>query len=144
MDEIIQSVRDFNRFYVNLLGLLKNNVLDLDYSLTECRIVFEIDLHKDLTARKLKELLAIDEGYLSRLINNLVKDQIISKTQSETDKRVYHLHVTEKGKNLLNVVNDKSNNQIHDLLQYLKPNDQLRVAEIMSELKHILSNTKFL
>lgn len=140
MNEIIQSVRGFNRFYVNLLGLLKNNVLDLEYSLTECRIVFEIDLHKDLTARKLKDLLAIDEGYLSRLVNNLVKDKIIAKTQSEIDKRVYHLSITEKGKTLLKFVNDKADNQIHDLLQNLKPDDQFRVAEIMSELENILSN----
>lgn len=138
MDEIVKSVRDFNRFYVNLIGLLKNKLFDLDYSLTESRILFEIDIHKQITARKLRELIAIDEGYLSRLISNLVTKKLIAKVQSSTDKRNYNLSLTEHGQNLIELINSKSDEQIAGLLRNINDKDKQRVAEIMIELKDIL------
>lgn len=142
MDEIVKSVRDFNRFYVNLIGVLQNNMLDLQYSLTESRIIFEIGNGKEITARKLKDLLFIDEGYLSRLINNLVKNEMINKSQSKVDRRIHILTLSAKGQHLLDEINSKSDKQVDDLLTSLNTKDQNRVVEIMQELKYIFEKIK--
>lgn len=142
MKELVKSVRDFNRFYVNLIGILQNNLFDLNYSLTESRIIFEIGTGSEITASKLKNLLFIDEGYLSRLIGTLVKNGMVCKSQSKTDRRVHFLSLTKKGKNLLDEINIKSDKQIEGLLTNLNPKDQSRVAEIMAELKNIFENRR--
>ena len=41
-DGQVAAVRDFNRFYTNVLGLLREGLLDTPYSLTEARIIFEL------------------------------------------------------------------------------------------------------
>lgn len=137
MINVIQSVRKFNRFYVNLFGLLQNSLFDFDYSLTESRIIFEIDAAGVLNARKLKDMLFIDEGYLSRIINRLVRDEIIKKEQSQTDKRIHNLSLTEKGIELLHKINTKADIQMENILQKLTPEEQSRIGEIVTELKDL-------
>jgi len=142
MKEIISSIRGFNRFYVELIGVMKNHILDLDYSLTESRIIFEIDHHTQITAREIKEKLSLDEGYVSRLVKKLVKDKVITRKQSPEDKRTYFLILTEKGKEIAHFINVRSDRQIEDLLSGLDKNQRMRVVELMTEIKNTLSCKK--
>lgn len=139
MKSTINSIRDFNRFYVSLIGVMKNHVLDLDYSLTESRIIFEIDITKKVTAREIKDKLFLDEGYVSRIVNKLVKDKLIIKEQSSDDKRVYFLALTEKGKEIANLINVRSDNQIENIIENLSDEKQIRVVQLMIEIKEVLS-----
>ena len=41
-DSDVAAVREFNRFYTSVLGLLREGLLDTPYSLTEARIIFEL------------------------------------------------------------------------------------------------------
>ena len=41
---IIDNIRDFNRYYTNLIGVLNKDALQLNYSLTELRVVYELSL----------------------------------------------------------------------------------------------------
>jgi hypothetical protein len=38
----VAAVRGFNRFYTNVIGLLRGKYLDTPYSLTEARLLFEL------------------------------------------------------------------------------------------------------
>jgi DNA-binding MarR family transcriptional regulator len=105
--------------------------------LIESRIIFEIDKYGETTARKLKNLLFIDEGYLSRLISKLVKDGIISKiskSRFKTDKRLYILTQTDNGRELLNEINAKTDQQIETLLSPLSSVDQISIKVLIQEL----------
>jgi hypothetical protein len=54
--EQISAVREFNRFYTARLGLLRRRHLDSKFSLTEARILFEIDANPLTTASTLRIL----------------------------------------------------------------------------------------
>src|SRR6266702_302528 len=41
-DAAVAAVRGFNRFYTNVIGLLRGKYLDPPYSLTEARLLFEL------------------------------------------------------------------------------------------------------
>ncbi len=140
MKKMISSIRDFNRFYVNLIGVMKNHILDLNYSLTESRIIFEIDNNKQITAREITAMLSLDEGYVSRIVKKLMKDKIIHRKQSFRDKRTYFLVLTEKGKKVANLINTRSDDQIEKLLADLNEKQRTRVVTLMTELKHILNH----
>lgn len=140
MKKMISSVRDFNRFYVNLIGVMKNHILDLNYSLTESRIIFEIDNNKQITAREITAMLSLDEGYVSRIVKKLIKDKVIHRKQSLRDKRTYFLVLTGKGKKVANLINTRSDDQIEKLLADLNEKQRTRVVTLMTELKHILNH----
>jgi len=137
MKEIIRSVRDFNRFYVELLGVMKNRFLGLDCSLTELRIIFEIDNSERITAREIKEKLSLDEGYVSRLVKKMAKEKIVFRKQSPNDKRTYFLCLTEKGREVAKQIDERSDSQVEEILSNLDTDGKTKIVKAMTEIKNI-------
>src|SRR5690242_21639893 len=96
--ELIDRIRSFNRFYTNIIGLLDQHFLDSPFSLTEGRVLYEICNTEDCSAKKIREKILIDEGYLSRILDGFSKRGLIKKTPSSIDGRLRMIIPTEKGK----------------------------------------------
>ncbi|GLC89464.1 MarR family winged helix-turn-helix transcriptional regulator [Lysinibacillus piscis] len=125
--QLITTIRQFNRFYANILGLLDQHVLNTGYSLTEARIILEIGFIQPCIANQLVDKLTIDRSYMSRIITKLSNDGILSKETSTTDNRISLIHLTSKGMTLFNQLNERSDEQIMKLLHDLS---QEEIAEI--------------
>ena len=138
---IIQQIRSFNRFYTSKLGILNTRFLGSDYSLTEGRILFEIDRGNPI-ARDLTKILAIDEGYLSRIIAKLEKKSLISRKASPQDRRKMYLHLTAQGTKTLNELNERSDHQIETLLASLRPDEKEKLFKATITIKDILDRTR--
>jgi len=117
--DIIADIRKFNRFYTILLGILEKHVLDTGYSLTEARVILEIGFMRECIANDLVERLKIDRSYMSRIIAKLSKDELLIKESSPSDSRVSLIQLTPKGMALFQQLNEKSDEQIAELLQGL-------------------------
>src|SRR3990172_3539319 len=96
--DLIDRIRGFNRFYTNIIGLLDQHFLDSPFSLTEGRVLYEICKTADCSAKKIRAHIAIDEGYLSRILDSFVKRGLIQKTPSPKHGRLRIIVPTEKGK----------------------------------------------
>ena len=64
----VDVVRRFNRFYTGRIGVLPEHYLGSSYSLAEARLVYEVGRRRQCTATELGRELALDLGYLSRLL----------------------------------------------------------------------------
>jgi len=117
--DIIADIRKFNRFYTIVLGILEKHVLDTGYSLTEARVILEIGFMRECIANDLVERLKIDRSYMSRIIAKLSKDELLIKESSPLDSRVSLIQLTPKGMALFKQLNEKSDEQIAELLQGL-------------------------
>lgn len=137
----VLEIRRFNRFYTDILGLLNQHILESPYSLTEARIILEIDRIKDCTANKLIDKLHIDRGYLSRILNGFEKKGLIRKENFPTDRRFYFLYLTQKGKEILNDLENKSNQQVQALITSLKEDEQRKLLDAMKHIENALSST---
>lgn len=138
----IETIRDFNRFYTTVLGVVNSSILDSDFSLTEARIIYEVYHHKGITARELKEKLVLDEGYMSRISKKLVKEEILARKQSAGDKRIFGLELTGKGKKAFAVINRQSDRQVEQLVAHLGLRQQSRLAALIGEVKQLLTPAK--
>ena len=67
----LAQIRQFNRDYVLILGILNNSMKNLDFSLTEGRVLFEIHDGQTVIANKLAIKIGLDRGYLNRIIKKL-------------------------------------------------------------------------
>ena len=61
-DAAVAAVRAFNRFYTNMIGLLRGKYLDTPYSLTEARILFELAQRDASEVTDLRRTVDIDAG----------------------------------------------------------------------------------
>jgi len=136
--ELIDRIRSFNRFYTNIIGLLDQHFLDSPFSLTEGRVLYEICNTEECSAKKIRESIVIDEGYLSRILDNFVKRGLIRKTRSQTDGRLWMILPTEKGKREFASLNDNSNELISRLIEKLSEEEQADLLEKMEGIRALL------
>ena len=138
-DMEIAEIRRFNRYYTNLLGLLDQHILSSEYSLAEVRVLYEIEKNTNITMRMLSEILTMDEGYLSRILKKLQKDGLINRIKSPSDGRAYLLSLTEKGKNQIQEMHHRSDQQIAGFLSPLSAEQKTKLVQHMQSIENILS-----
>ena len=140
--ELIDKIRSFNRFYTNIIGLLDQHYLDSPFSLTEGRVLYEISNTEECSAKKIRESILIDDGYLSRILDSFVKRGLIKKTRSPKDRRLWIILLTEKGKREFASLNDNSNRLIAQLVGGLSREDRADLLDKMEEIRALLEKTK--
>jgi DNA-binding MarR family transcriptional regulator len=60
-----------------------------------------IDKNPEMTSSELSEILNITKPSITEIINKLTKFECVYREQSELDKRVFYIKLTEKGKKIL-------------------------------------------
>src|SRR5215475_12798092 len=93
----VSTVRRFNRFYTQNLGVLQPGWLDSVFSLTEARVLYEIKHRDRATATDIARDLGLDVGYLSRILQRFHKAGLIRKDVSPEDRRQSFLSMTVRG-----------------------------------------------
>lgn len=138
-NDIINSFREFNRFYTRIIGVTNNHILESKYSLTEVRVMFEVYHNPQITARQIKEIVEVDEGYLSRLIKKLVKQNIIKKEKSKMDSRISTLVLSKFGEETFLKLNQNSSESIAKLICHLNLNEQEELLANFQKIKTLLT-----
>jgi DNA-binding MarR family transcriptional regulator len=136
--EAVDQIRSFNRFYTDIIGLLDQHFLDSSFSLTEGRVLFEIQNIEDCTAKKIREKINIDEGYLSRILNIFRKKGLITKSPSPADRRLNIIKLTETGQKEFTSLNDHSNLLISRLIEKLSEDECQELLSITERIRHLL------
>lgn len=136
--ETVQTIREFNRFYMPALDLLGNHYLGSEYSATEARVFFEIYRHSGCNAAYIARTMNIDKSYLSRIIKSHEKQGYLFRTVSEKDFRAYNLYLTEKGISRAEELIRKSNQQIETLIGPLTDRECMTLQEALGTVRGIL------
>lgn len=135
---IIADIRQFNRFYTAQLGLLQQHIFDSEYSLTEIRVLYEIQFNRQTTATGIREALQIDAGYLSRILRKMEKAGLVWKHPLPEDGRSSYLTLSDRGRRLMARMGTLSDDQIRQMLAHLPGDQQLSVASSMRDLRRLL------
>ncbi len=134
----VKEIRAFNRFYTNIIGVMNRHFLDSPFSLTEVRIMFEIYYDKKSTVRKIKNLLLVDEGYLSRTIEKLKKQGIVSKKQSKHDRRSYILSLTAMGRKVYERIERRQEQAVRSMIDHLSEEEVDELISILQRIQDVL------
>ncbi|MDT8902479.1 GNAT family N-acetyltransferase [Anaeroselena agilis] len=132
-------IREFNRFYTNIIGLVNKTILDSPYSLAEARVLLELLMAGRYTATDLTRLLDIDPGYLSRILRRFRREKLLTTVRSPDDGRVQLLSLTDKGKSVMTAISDASTRQIVAVLNGLSVAEQQQLVAHMEAVRAILS-----
>lgn len=140
--ELVDKIRSFNRFYTNIIGLLDQHFLDSPFSLTEGRVLYEINNTQECSAKKIREKIVIDEGYLSRILDSFSKRGLIKKATSPTDGRLRIIVPTEKGRSEFANLNENSNRLISQLIEKLSEEERADLLSKMEGIRVLLEKAK--
>lgn len=132
----VAAVRAFNRFYTNVIGLVHGMYLDMPYSLTEARLLYEMARRDVTRVADLRRALDIDAGYLSRVLGRFEADGLVTRQRSAADARRQDVALTSAGLAAAAELDARSDSQVGELLAGV---DRPRVLTAMREITDLLS-----
>jgi DNA-binding MarR family transcriptional regulator/GNAT superfamily N-acetyltransferase len=135
----VDTVRQFNRFYTNRIGLLDGEALFLGLSLAEARVLFEIAHSSNATAKVISGQLNLDTGYLSRILRNFEKRKLITRNPDPADRRRVTLKLLKAGKELFARLNAQSAQSVENLIAPLSAHEREALAQSMRRVTGLLS-----
>jgi len=138
LEERAEKVRQFNRFYTKLIGVLHEHLLESEYSLTEVRILYELASQSALTSADLCRMLDLNAGYVSRVIGGFEKKGLLTKSRSTGDARATQLELTDKGRQTFQPLNDASREEVMAMLRQLSGPQQEQLVRAMGQIQGLL------
>jgi len=137
--KIVEQVRAFNRFYTRELGILNERYLGEQFTLAELRILFEVAGKTMVTATQLAELLAMDKGYVSRIIKVLKKQGVLDSLPDPRDSRKKVLSLTQYGTVILSELETQVSAMIEQQLCSITPEDRQALVGAMATITRLLN-----
>src|ERR1044071_5053394 len=131
----VDAVRRFNRFYTRRIGALRKGYLDSPFSLPEARVLYELYSRENVTASDVASALDLDQGYLSRLLQQFEKRGLVARKVSKEDARRSYLSLTARGRKTFAPLDVRSQRDAIDLLTKLPEPEQKRLVSAMATIE---------
>src|SRR5437764_3023084 len=133
----VKALRAFNRFYTQRIGVLQR-YLDTDFTLTEVRVLYELAHREGLSASDLVRELALDAGYVSRILRRFEAQGWIRRAPAPHDGRQSLLQLTDAGHATFAPLQQKSRDQTAALLAPLPPEARGRLIGALAAVHGLL------
>jgi DNA-binding MarR family transcriptional regulator/GNAT superfamily N-acetyltransferase len=140
--ERVAAVRAFNRFYTNVIGLLREGLLRTPYSLTEARVIFELAQGEGTELAEVRRELDIDAGYMTRILARFEADGLIEKERSATDRRRHLARLTPRGRSAFAMLDRRSAEEVGVMLSRLGEDEERRLVGAMGAIRGILEYSR--
>jgi DNA-binding MarR family transcriptional regulator/GNAT superfamily N-acetyltransferase len=141
MPEIVEHVaalRRFNRYYTQRIGVLREGWVRSPFTLAQARVLYELIQRDRPTATELANELALDRGYLSRILRDFEAAGLIRREVSKSDGRRSFLLVTERGRRKFAPVEASSVSEVRGLLDPLGSGDRAKLIEATRTIEQVL------
>ncbi|HEV7608506.1 MAG TPA: helix-turn-helix domain-containing GNAT family N-acetyltransferase [Steroidobacteraceae bacterium] len=142
MTDHVETIRAFNRFYTRQIGLLEESLLDSGFTLTECRVLYELAHRTAPTAAQIGNALGLDAGYLSRILAKFEQRKLVRRTDSKQDVRAAHVGLTAAGRKAFAPINAAAREHIDGLLKPLGAGDVGALTDAMGVVRRVLGDSR--
>jgi DNA-binding MarR family transcriptional regulator/N-acetylglutamate synthase-like GNAT family acetyltransferase len=134
----IEATRRFARFFTRQLKVIEPKHLHTSFSLPEARVVYELAQRAPLSPGQLAGDLDIDAGQLSRLLRELERREIVTRTDAKSDKRQTDVALTEPGRAAFAELKARTVAHVEQLLKTLDVAARGRVIGAMARIEREL------
>jgi len=102
--------------------------LELDLTISQLKCLFFIDAQGSTNFRNLAKALGVTPPDITRLVDRLVEQGLVSRREHPDDRRMQLLQVTDKGHSLLSKLREYRTTVLQRILTNLSDGDLLTVA----------------
>jgi DNA-binding MarR family transcriptional regulator len=105
-----------------------------EYTLRQLYYIELIDKHEGISVSEISKTLDLKKSTVSIAVNQLIDLEIVSKIQSNNDKRFYFLKLTEKGKDIMKMHKQVHQNTIKKILKILNQDEVENFIKIVDKI----------
>jgi len=137
-DELIQEIIELQRRVNRFLRESDTDVwMDLTLSVPQLKSLFFITDQGRTSSRKLAERLKVTPSNITGIMDRLVEQGLVSRTENPEDRRVLLLQATAQGEALVAKLREKRNSQLSLALQVLNPPELAGIARALAVLARV-------
>ncbi|HEY2436970.1 MAG TPA: MarR family winged helix-turn-helix transcriptional regulator [Solirubrobacteraceae bacterium] len=136
----VAQVRRFSRVVTERFGALSGRYMGRDRPLGEARVLWEIG-PDGCGLGALRVRLALDSGYLSRLLASLQADGLVEVAADPRDRRARVARLTARGRREHATLDARSDELACSLLEPLSTSQRERLVGAMAEVERLLIAT---
>ena len=138
MDQDVQAVRRFNRFFTQMVGALDANFLDTGMTLVEARVLFEIAHNAPCFADAMQEALDLDAGFLSRVLRRFETRGWVRRDRLDADARRRTIGLLPAGREVFERLDQRQRGEVEGLLGRLGEGDRRRLVSALDTARHLM------
>jgi DNA-binding MarR family transcriptional regulator len=97
LDDILSSFRCITH---NFQQLLWKDAEELNITSTQLMVLRKLSAHPDIGITELADLLHLGNSAASGVVDRMVKAGLITRQRSQSDKRIFKLAMTDKGREI--------------------------------------------
>ena len=102
--------------YRESFGDAKKTLDKYSLGIAHHKVIHIISIHEGITISNLLKKLKVTKQSLNRILNDLVKFDIVSFVKDEKDSRMKHVHLTKKGEGVFNEIFNSQKKRIYNAL----------------------------
>ena len=133
-EELARNIRRFRR------AIWRDTVLDLtrdfgdfEFSLPQMVVLLLLE-EREIKIKRLSELLGRSASATGRLVEQLVRRNLVSRREDERDRRTKRVAITERGRSLVDTLEQRRANAQVAVMRYLSDEERAEVARVMELL----------
>lgn len=128
-------LRESIRFLVRNLGILeKDESTCCGITISQCHAIVEIGRSIKISSTKLAKLLSLNKSTMSRNLDNLIKDGLVTKETHPSDRRSIIIRLTDKGINIFNKIESDMDEYYKNIFISIPENDRPQVLNSLQIL----------
>ncbi|TKI03201.1 MarR family winged helix-turn-helix transcriptional regulator [Martelella alba] len=134
----IETVYRYGR-HIHRLNLCKDRLLEhylTPYEITAAQFKVMLMMKRDgvITSAELCRCISLDSGAMSRMLDRLENKNMIERVRSRTDRRQFHLALTDKGQQFCQEIATIAVKAFNDLLAPLTPAELSEFDRLLEKL----------
>lgn len=140
----MENKRELFQILTRRFGLLNKNccqTTDAEVSTIQSHILYEIHRQPHATMQQVADVLGMDVTTFSRQIQTLVKLELVKKVPSETDRRYYHLSLTDKGIRVQHEIDEQMTTYLEEVFAHFSESEKQQILASIQLLNRAMSQS---
>tara|TARA_Y100001968_G_C19208330_1_gene643492 strand:- start:240 stop:659 length:420 start_codon:yes stop_codon:yes gene_type:complete len=125
------------QYLIGLLAIFRKRVRGSDFTLSQILIISSIP-HGGIDMSSLSEKIGVDNSTTTRLLDRLIKAELIKKSKNISDKRITLVSLTEKGELLSHEIEKKIDTIGSEIVKYIPLKKREDIKESLLSFHWIL------
>lgn len=131
--------------FISILQRNTNRYFDLmldEYGIGSGQQFFLLRIYEnqDITMLDLSRLGSFDKGTVTKAVQKLTEEGYVTVTTDQNDKRVRHLHTTDKALPVIEKLYEVRNEWINSILRDLDEDERLKLFNTLDDIAYTSSN----
>lgn len=140
----MENKRELFQSMVKRFGLLNKNcctVEDVEISLVQSHILYEIDRREWPSMQQVADALATDLSTFSRQVQSLIKMGLVTKVPSSADKRISVLGLTQEGQKVALAIQRDMEAHLDEIFSHMTEFEQDMVLQSIKLLNEAMAKS---